>query len=97
MSGTEDMTLLDYMFHVITNALNDVYAFSQDIYHYTSPDGLMGILKPNHLTFRFTNANYLNDTSEGEDVVKQYRFVCNEMFRKKRISEEFYEAIRDVF
>ena len=96
MSGTEDMTLLDYMFHVITNALNDVYAFSQDIYHYTSPDGLMGILKPNHLTFRFTNANYLNDTSEGEDVVKQYRFVCDEMLREKRITQEFYAAIKDV-
>ena len=96
MSGAEDMTLLDYMFHVITNALNDVYAFSQDIYHYTSPDGLMGILKPNHLTFRFTNANYLNDTSEGEDVVKQYRFVCDEMLREKRITQEFYAAIKDV-
>lgn len=96
MNDTEDMTLLDYMRHIITNALNDVYTFSQDVYHYTSPDGLMGILKPNHLTFRFTNANYLNDASEGEDVIKQYRFVCDEMLRKKCISQEFYEAIKEV-
>ena len=54
----------------------------------------MGILRPNHLTFRFTNANYLNDTSEGKDVIKQYKFVCEKMLREKRISQEFYEAIR---
>ena len=96
MNDTEDMTLHKYMIHVITNALNDVLTLSQDIYHYTSPDGLMGILRPNHLTFRFTNANYVNDASEGEDVVKQYRFVCEEMLREKHISQEFYAAIKDV-
>ena len=36
--------------------------YSCDIYHYTSPEGLLGILENNSL--RFTNAFFLNDKSE---------------------------------
>ena len=39
-----------------------------DIYHYTSPMGLNGILS-NH-TLRFTDRNYLNDYSEGRYVME---------------------------
>ncbi len=39
-----------------------------EIYHYTSPSGLNGILQ-NH-TLRFTDRNYLNDYSEGRYVME---------------------------
>ena len=39
-----------------------------EIYHYTSPSGLNGIISNNSL--RFTDRNYLNDYSEGRYVMK---------------------------
>ena len=36
------------------------------MYHYTSADGLMGIIGKEHVKFRFTKYSVLNDTQEGK-------------------------------
>lgn len=61
------------------------------LYHYTSADGLKGIIKKGGLKFRFSNANYLNDTSEGKDVLDLYRQACDQLRSSKEISPDFYQ------
>ena len=64
-----------------------------EIYHYTSPLGLNGIMSNN--TLRFTDRNYLNDYSEGRYVIglcldskfesklpKEYRIYFKEYCKK---------------
>lgn len=60
---------------------------SQPIYHYTSPDGLNGILSQN--TLRFTDRNYLNDYSEGRYVM--------ELCQKSRVSSLLPEKYKGYF
>ena len=47
---------------------NYISVEDKDIYHYTSPIGLNGILSNN--TLRFTDRNFLNDYSEGRYVLE---------------------------
>ena len=55
---------------VLYNTRVDTYISNKahPIYHYTSPEGLNGIIS-NH-TLRFTDRNYLNDYSEGRYVME---------------------------
>lgn len=61
------------------------------LYHYTSADGLKGIIEKGGLKFWFSNANYLNDTSEGKDVLDLYRQACDQLRSTKEISHDFYQ------
>lgn len=61
------------------------------LYHYTSANGLMGIIEKEGLKFWFSNANYLNDTSEGKDVLDLYRQACDQLRSTKEISHDFYQ------
>jgi hypothetical protein len=58
------------------------------IYHYTSGDGLLGILSSKHL--RMTNVNYLNDSSElqhGSELIFDYIKAVFESLKEPRKSE----------
>lgn len=71
------------------------------LWHYTSADGLMGIVrdKPGEhkkLHFWFSRSDCLNDTSEGTHILSLFREVCSELHKKNDISQPFYEAIKDV-
>ena len=50
------------------------------LYHYTNIDGLRGILGPHDdnddVKLWFTNAGYLNDVSEGDELDRIYKKVC---------------------
>ena len=61
---------------------------NSEIYHYTSPLGLNGIMSNN--TLRFTDRNYLNDYSEGRYVIK---LCLNSRFELK-LPEEYRPYFR---
>ena len=66
-------------------------------WHYTNINGLIGITKePSKLCFWFTDKNFLNDTSEGKEILIVYRRVCEKLYKYKQISKEFYDTIKDL-
>lgn len=65
------------------------------IYHYTSPEGLLGIVADN-ISLRFTRNDCMNDYSEGKEIDDIYRSVCIELFAEKKIDEVFYKRIIDI-
>lgn len=71
------------------------------LWHYTTADGLMGIIKddPNEhkkLHFWFTRSDCLNDPSEGKHILELFGQVSTELLSKNLISHSFYEAIKDA-
>ena len=62
------------------------------MYHYTSADGLMGIIGKEHVKFRFTKYSVLNDTQEGKILKDRYVAICNELSEKGIIDNEVKEA-----
>lgn len=61
-------------------------------YHYTSPEGLKGILETR--TLFFTDCEYLNDTSERLNINKTLdKFWYNE---RKYYDREFYNLIKNI-
>ena len=71
------------------------------LWHYTSADGLMGIIKdePNehkNLHFWFTRSDCLNDPSEGKHILELFGQVSTELLSKNLISQSFYEIIKDA-
>ena len=72
-----------------------------NLWHYTSADGLMGIIRDEQnehkkLHFWFTRSDCLNDTSEGTHILKLFRQVCIELLQQNIITQSFYEIIRDA-
>ena len=70
------------------------------VYHYTSPEGLLGILgiTKNDATpcLRFTRADYVNDASEGSYILDIYGKVLYELYENHDVNEEFYNTFRDI-
>lgn len=87
---------------IITKQINEVCKgielreSTKLVYHYTSLEGLTGILNDGNVTFRFSRYDALNDKSEGVDILEIYREVINDLFDKKEIDESLYDAIRDI-
>lgn len=83
-----------------TLSLGFSYIFDYDtvenIYHYTSPNGLLGILGEDGLVFRFTRYDCVNDTSEGKHVLECYTKSCEELLDTSEIDYEFYNSIKDI-
>ena len=73
MRKTEEISLSLHTKHVtktvLSNRISYKRAFIGDTcaaYHYTSPEGLMGILK--NCEIFFTDAEFLNDASERKNI-----------------------------
>lgn len=69
---------------------------SDTIYHYTSPQGLLGILQEKQMILWFSRHDCLNDISEGGNVLEVYRNVCEELYADHKIDSKFYDHIRNV-
>lgn len=70
-----------------------------DLWHYTSADGLMGIIRDepcehSKLHFWFTRSDCLNDDSEGTHILDLFHHVCDGLYEQNYISSQFYELIR---
>ncbi len=71
------------------------------LWHYTSVDGLMGIIRNKKaefgkLHFWFTRSDCLNDTSEGEHILSLFKKICFDLLQKNEITQSFYECIKDA-
>lgn len=80
---------------------NETHTKFFNLWHYTSADGLMGIIRNEpkehgQLHFWFTRSDCLNDTSEGNHILFLFRQMCAELLQQKTISQSFYDAINNA-
>lgn len=80
---------------------NETHTQFFNLWHYTSADGLMGIIRNEdkehgNLHFWFTRSDCLNDTSEGNHILTLFEKVCTELLQQKAISNSFYDAIHSA-
>jgi len=71
------------------------------LWHYTSGNGLMGIIRNDaheqgKLHFWFTRSDCLNDPSEGKHIKDLYRSTCNLLLQEGKISNSFFDQIKDL-
>ena len=66
------------------------------LYHYTSEAGMQGILGLEGIKIHFSNADGLEDTSEGKEILKCYDAVCYELVTNHIINENFYNKIKGL-
>lgn len=68
------------------------------IYHYTTSNGLLGIIKPDKESIRmwFTDYRFLNDTTEGKEVQNVYKAVITSMKKNKEIDESQYSLLDSI-
>jgi len=67
------------------------------IYHYTSPNGLLGILKPGGTArLWFTRYDSLNDINERKEIVSFLHGYCSYQVKNNKLSKEFSDAIQQL-
>ena len=67
--------------------------FKGPLFHYTSRQGLTGILRSDSLIFWFSAANKLNDMEEGEEIYSIVYAVGNKLLNEHNISEDFFNCL----
>ena len=72
------------------------YEKSDPVFHYTSPEGLLGILQEDGPVLWFSQYDSLNDASEGVHIISVYQNVCDELLASEEINLKFYQSIHDV-
>ncbi len=68
----------------------------EDIYHYTSENGIMGILQKDEVLLWLTKADSLNDRTEGKDIFEHLLIVCKDLLNNKQITQEQYSKIAEL-
>lgn len=75
--------------------ISDFKPKSDRLYHYTSPEGLIGILNKENLVLRFSRFDCLNDKTEGTLAHTLFTEVINNLFYENLISKQLFElAVR---
>lgn len=73
------------------------FDFNGIVYHYTSPQGMLGIIQPEgKATLWFTRFDSLNDTYERLDIYNVLARYAAIRYRMKRISEEFRQLLCEI-
>ena len=57
------------------------------LYHYTTPEGLLGILQKEEVNLHFTKFTALNDKMEGKVLQKRFLAICERLYREKVIDK----------
>lgn len=80
------------------NINNKIFYNSNDLlYHYTSPQGLKSILENGgNPVLWFSRVDCLNDITEGKEIIKLYKFVCDKLLNSNEITQEFYNIVYDL-
>lgn len=71
------------------------------LWHYTSANGLMGIVRNNPLDhgklhFWFTRSDFLNDTSEGTHILDIFEKVLEKLFVNGKLDQPFYNLLQNT-
>ena len=75
----------------------DINEYRADtIYHYTSPSGLLGILKEGKVNLWFTQYDSLNDRNERLDITRSLADYCQEKANQKIISDNVLSTITQI-
>lgn len=84
--------------HSFTGKLFKEAKVNEDIKlnHYTSPEGIIGILDKENIKLHFTCVECLNDYLEQKEAIRIYNKVCEQLHNKKEIDDEFYNVIREL-
>ena len=85
----------DYIFNSLKSRSVDI---PDSIYHYTSPQGMDGILfnDKKHPLLWFSRFDCLNDRNEGAGILNVYKSVLRSMLDKQELTEEFYAHVVDL-
>ncbi len=71
--------------------------YGSTVYHYTSPGGLLGIIKPQGCAkLWFTQYDSLNDRTERLDIIESLGEYCENKVKEKIFSLEFAERIKSL-
>ena len=65
-------------------------------YHYTTANGIIGIVDKDELKFWFTNYRYLNDKSEGMDIKRILNEVCDELYKNNVLNENRFKLLKEL-
>jgi len=71
------------------------HRYEGSLYHYTSPAGFLGIVGGD-MKLWFTRYDFLNDKTEGKDVIDAYKKTCHRLYLEKILDEETYRNINDI-
>ena len=91
MDNNQQRVLLDYK---LVSFLPS-WDYNETVFHYTSPDGLLGILE-NGNTFWFTHSSFLNDIEEGKDIIRIYHEQLESLEEKGEIDSEFKNHVSAI-
>lgn len=80
--------------------IDDSGIYGEPLYHYTSPQSLISILKKeaqnDAISLHFTRADTLNDLAEGREFYKYYEETSDKLLNEGKISQEFYHLISKI-
>ncbi len=63
------------------------------LYHYTTENGILGIMKKDKIVLELSHANSLNDYTEGLEILELLKKVSFKLLEEKNITEEQKNAI----
>lgn len=63
------------------------------IYHYTSENGLLGIMQKGKIVLQLTKADSVNDTTEGIEIFEHLLKVCRKLLRKGIVDQAQHDEI----
>ena len=66
------------------------------MYHYTSEEAVLGIIKQDMIVLQPTKADCLDDTTEGKEIYEHLQAACNELFAAGAITQEQYQQIIEL-
>ena len=69
---------------------------TKKIYHYTSPNGLMGIFDKKTPALFFSQYDSLNDTKERKDIFEILKKYCDKQLEDGRMSQSLYNDIISI-
>ena len=73
--------------------LNSKELENKILYHYTTPEGLLGILQSDSVKLRLTKASALNDMMEGKILKERYKSVCAKLYQKGKMNRKEYDFL----
>lgn len=79
---------------VYRKIIKQVSVSDEEAFHYTSPDGLVGILNSEKLYF--TRYDFLNDMTEGEGLIHIYKELVDEFVKEEKFSDGFRRILLEV-
>ena len=93
-----DKTIFEYLLeknYLMSESYGKVHN-SQNLYHYTSPEGFLGIVRNDKIKLWFTRYDGLNDTTERKNIISSLDNYCDKQVQNNIFTTEFSELVKSV-